>query len=42
MIVQHSDEPVQTILDRCIEDYTKFRVADADDITLLILRRGVQ
>jgi phosphoserine phosphatase RsbU/P len=42
MIVQHSDEPVQTILDRCIDDYTKFRVADADDITLLILRRGAQ
>ncbi len=42
MIMRHRDEPVQSILDRCVEDYTKFRVADADDITLLILRRCVQ
>ncbi|MGK4006576.1 SpoIIE family protein phosphatase [Sorangium sp. So ce1036] len=39
IVVKHSEEPVQVILDRCIEDYTRFRVADADDITLIILRR---
>jgi sigma-B regulation protein RsbU (phosphoserine phosphatase) len=42
LIMQHSDEPVQVILDKCIEDYTRFRVAEADDVTLLILRRCVQ
>lgn len=42
MIMRNIDEPVQVILDRCIDDYTKFRAADADDITLLILRRSVQ
>jgi len=39
LVVKHCEEPVQQILDRCIEDYTRFRVADADDITLIILRR---
>ncbi|AKT39021.1 PP2C family protein-serine/threonine phosphatase [Chondromyces crocatus] len=39
IVVKHCEEPVQTILDRCIEDYTRFRVADTDDITLIILRR---
>jgi sigma-B regulation protein RsbU (phosphoserine phosphatase) len=39
LIARHSDEPVQEILNRCVEDYTKFRVQDTDDITLLILRR---
>ncbi len=39
IVVKHCDEPVQMILDRCVEDYTRFRVADADDITLIILRR---
>jgi sigma-B regulation protein RsbU (phosphoserine phosphatase) len=42
MIVRHSAEPAQVILDRCIEDYTRFRTEDTDDITLLILRRSVQ
>jgi len=42
IIVQHSSEPVQAILDRCLEDYAKFRVDDVDDITLLILRRCVR
>jgi len=39
LIARHSDEPVQDILNRCVEDYTKFRAQDTDDITLLILRR---
>jgi phosphoserine phosphatase RsbU/P len=42
MIVRHSDESAGSILERCIEDYTSFRAVDADDITLLILRRCVQ
>lgn len=42
IIVRHSEEPVQVILERCIEDYTRFRTVDTDDITLLILRRSVQ
>jgi len=42
MIVRNTDEPVQVILDRCIEDYTSFRKADQDDVTMLILRRCVQ
>lgn len=41
VIMRHQDEPVQTILDRCIEDYTKFRVEDGDDITMIIVRRCV-
>ena len=41
VIMRHRDEPVQTILERCVEDYTQFRVADADDMTLIILRRCV-
>jgi phosphoserine phosphatase RsbU/P len=39
IVVKHSEEPVQAILDRCIDDYSRFRVQDADDITLIILRR---
>jgi sigma-B regulation protein RsbU (phosphoserine phosphatase) len=39
MIARHSEEPVQDILKRCVDDYTSFRVKDADDITLIILRR---
>ncbi len=39
LIARHSDEPVQDILNRCVEDYTNFRAQDTDDITLLILRR---
>ncbi len=39
LIARHSDEPVQDILNKCVEDYTKFRVQDTDDLTLLILRR---
>lgn len=41
VIMQHQDEPVQTILDRCIEDYQQFRAEDNDDITMIILRRCV-
>lgn len=29
----------QAILDRCVADYRAFRVADADDLTLMIMRR---
>lgn len=39
LIARHSEEPVQEILNRCVEDYTSFRARDTDDITLLILRR---
>ena len=39
LIARHSDEPVQDILNRCVEDYTNFRAQDTDDMTLLILRR---
>lgn len=39
LIARHSDEPVQDILNRCVEDYTNFRAQDTDDITLLIMRR---
>jgi phosphoserine phosphatase RsbU/P len=39
MIARHSEEPVQDILKRCVDDYTGFRAKDTDDITLMILRR---
>jgi len=39
IIARHSEEPVQDILKRCVDDYTSFRAEDTDDITLLILRR---
>jgi len=39
IIARHSEEPVQDILKRCVDDYTSFRAEDIDDITLLILRR---
>jgi len=39
ILLKHSEESVQQILDRCIKDYQGFRTEDADDITLIILRR---
>jgi len=39
IIARHSEEPVQDILKRCVDDYTSFRSEDIDDITLLIMRR---
>ena len=39
IIARHSEEPVQDILKRCVDDYTSFTSVDTDDITLLILRR---
>lgn len=39
IIARHSEEPVQDILKRCVDDYTAFRSQDIDDMTLLILRR---
>jgi sigma-B regulation protein RsbU (phosphoserine phosphatase) len=39
IIARHSNEPVHDILKRCVDDYTSFRAADIDDITLIILRR---
>jgi phosphoserine phosphatase RsbU/P len=39
IIARHSEEPVQDIMKRCVDDYTSFRSQDIDDITLLILRR---
>jgi len=41
LIVNSSQKPVQEILDRCLEDYRKFRSKDSDDITMLILRKKV-
>jgi len=42
IIARHSEEPVQDILKRCVDDYTAFRSEDIDDITLLIIRRCVK
>jgi sigma-B regulation protein RsbU (phosphoserine phosphatase) len=39
MIARHRGAPCEEIVARCVEDYTKFRVQDADDITLIVLRR---
>lgn len=39
LILAHQDKSPQAILDICIKDYVSFRQADADDITLVILRR---
>ena len=41
LIVGNAKKPVQEILDRCLEDYRKFRSKDSDDITMLILRKKV-
>jgi sigma-B regulation protein RsbU (phosphoserine phosphatase) len=41
LIIKNAKQPVQEILDICIEDYTRFRSKDSDDITLLILRKKV-
>jgi phosphoserine phosphatase RsbU/P len=37
----HADEPVEALLRRCVDDYQEFRRSDADDITLIVLRRRV-
>lgn len=39
LVKKNIHKPVQDILDRCIKDYQEFRKEDADDITLLILRK---
>jgi sigma-B regulation protein RsbU (phosphoserine phosphatase) len=39
LICRHADEPVADILRRCVDDYHAFRRSDADDITLILLRR---
>ena len=39
LICEHADEPVAEILKRCMDDYHGFRRSDADDITLILLRR---
>lgn len=41
LIIKNVQKPVQDILDLCMEDYTRFRSKDNDDITLLILRKRV-
>lgn len=35
----HAQAPAAEILQRCLDDYNAFKRADADDITLIILRR---
>lgn len=35
----HAGLPVSEIMQRCLDDYGQFRRVDADDITLIILRR---
>ena len=39
LICEHASEPVSEILRRCMDDYASFRRSDADDITLILLRR---
>lgn len=39
LIVANASRPTEEILKRCVDDYTAFRHADGDDITLMILRR---
>ena len=39
LVREHRHEAPQAIVDRIVEDYTRFRQADSDDITLLVLRR---
>jgi sigma-B regulation protein RsbU (phosphoserine phosphatase) len=41
LISAHAHEPVDDILRRCVDDYREFRRSDADDITLILLRRRV-
>ena len=41
LIVENAQKPVQELMDLCMEDYTRFRSRDSDDITLLILRKKV-
>jgi sigma-B regulation protein RsbU (phosphoserine phosphatase) len=41
LIIKNAKKPVKDILDLCVEDYTKFRSKDSDDITLLIVRKKV-
>lgn len=39
LIAGHAAEPVADIVARCVDDYQRFRAADSDDVTLLLLRR---
>jgi sigma-B regulation protein RsbU (phosphoserine phosphatase) len=39
LVAASAELPPQAILDRCVADYREFRAADADDITLMIMRR---
>lgn len=39
LIARHANEPVGDIVARCVDDYRRFRRADTDDITLILLRR---
>jgi sigma-B regulation protein RsbU (phosphoserine phosphatase) len=39
LVRAHADLPAAEILRRCLDDYGQFRRVDADDITLIILRR---
>jgi len=39
LIRQHADKPVAEIVDLCLDDYSRFRAKDTDDITLAILRK---
>ena len=41
LTVENAQKPVQELMDLCMEDYTRFRSKDSDDITLLILRKKV-
>ncbi|MCB9796762.1 MAG: SpoIIE family protein phosphatase [Alphaproteobacteria bacterium] len=40
IILEHANDPVQVILDRCVKDYVEFRAQDTDDVTLIILRKN--
>jgi sigma-B regulation protein RsbU (phosphoserine phosphatase) len=39
LLCEHASEPIADVLERCVADYRGFRRADADDITLILLRR---
>ena len=39
LIADHASDPVDEILARCVDDYESFRVADSDDVTLILARR---
>jgi sigma-B regulation protein RsbU (phosphoserine phosphatase) len=39
LIAANAQLPPQAILDRCVADYQAFRASDADDVSLMIMRR---